>query len=127
LRERFWANGFELDQTVENPEPFLAPLPSLWAVSSESEYYRDLALFYRSIFFQWLEHAFWVCEHLPECLSLLQTCASNPFCLSNLVLQLLVETLDQSTDSSSSLSEEAFSFYPGMYLNIISSFVSHQD
>jgi hypothetical protein len=37
LRERFWANGFELAQTVENPEPFLAPLPSLWAVSSESE------------------------------------------------------------------------------------------
>jgi hypothetical protein len=37
LRERFWANGFELDQTVENPEPFLAPLPSLQAVSSEIE------------------------------------------------------------------------------------------
>jgi hypothetical protein len=37
LRERFWENGFELAQTVENPEPFLAPLPSSWAVSSESE------------------------------------------------------------------------------------------
>jgi hypothetical protein len=37
LRERFWENGFELAQTVENPEPFLAPLPSWWAVSSESE------------------------------------------------------------------------------------------
>jgi hypothetical protein len=29
LREQFWANGFELAQTVENPDPFLAPLPSL--------------------------------------------------------------------------------------------------
>jgi hypothetical protein len=37
LHERFWANGFELDQTVENPEPKLAPLPSLRAVSSEIE------------------------------------------------------------------------------------------
>jgi hypothetical protein len=36
--------------------------------------------------------------------------------------QLPVETLDQSTDSSSSLSEEAFSFCPSMYFNIISSF-----
>jgi hypothetical protein len=27
LRERFWANGFELDQTVENPEQFISPLP----------------------------------------------------------------------------------------------------
>jgi hypothetical protein len=25
LRERFWANGFELDQTVENPEPIFIP------------------------------------------------------------------------------------------------------
>jgi len=38
LRERFWANGFELDQTIENPEPFLAPLPSLREVSSEIEW-----------------------------------------------------------------------------------------
>jgi hypothetical protein len=38
LRERFWANGVESDRTVENPEPFLAPLPSLWAVSSEIEW-----------------------------------------------------------------------------------------
>jgi hypothetical protein len=37
LREQFWANGSELAQTIENPEPFLAPLPSSWAVSSESE------------------------------------------------------------------------------------------
>jgi hypothetical protein len=37
LRERFWANGFELAQTVENPEPFLASLPSSWVFSSESE------------------------------------------------------------------------------------------
>jgi hypothetical protein len=37
LRERFWANGVESDRTVENPEPFLAPLRSLQAVSSESE------------------------------------------------------------------------------------------
>jgi hypothetical protein len=37
LRERFWANGVESDRTVENPEPFLAPLPSLREVSSESE------------------------------------------------------------------------------------------
>jgi hypothetical protein len=37
LHEACWANGFELGQTVENPEPFLAPLPSTWAVSSESE------------------------------------------------------------------------------------------
>jgi hypothetical protein len=29
LRERFWANGVESDRTVENPELFLAPLPSL--------------------------------------------------------------------------------------------------
>jgi hypothetical protein len=38
LRERFWANGFELDQTIENPEPFLAPLPSTREVSSEIEW-----------------------------------------------------------------------------------------
>jgi hypothetical protein len=38
LRERFWANGFELDQAVENPEPVLAPLPSLRAVFSEIEW-----------------------------------------------------------------------------------------
>ena len=37
LRERFWADGFELARTVENPEPFLASLPSLRTVSSESE------------------------------------------------------------------------------------------
>ena len=37
LRERFWANGVESDRTVENPEPFLASLPSLRAVSLESE------------------------------------------------------------------------------------------
>jgi hypothetical protein len=43
----------------------------------------------------------------------------NPFFPSSLVPQLPVETLDQSTDSSSSLSEEAFSFCPGMYFNII--------
>jgi hypothetical protein len=44
LRERFWANGVESDRTVENPEPFLAPLPSSRAVSPEIGHYRDLAL-----------------------------------------------------------------------------------
>jgi hypothetical protein len=43
----------------------------------------------------------------------------NPFFPSSLVPQIPIETLDQSTDSSSSLSEEAFSFCPGMYFNII--------
>ena len=37
LREQFWANGFELARTVENPEPFLASLLLWWTVSSESE------------------------------------------------------------------------------------------
>jgi hypothetical protein len=37
LHEACWENGFELGQTVENPEPFLAPLPSMQAVSSKSE------------------------------------------------------------------------------------------
>jgi hypothetical protein len=35
VRERFWENGFELDQTLENPEPKLAPLLSLQVVLSE--------------------------------------------------------------------------------------------
>jgi hypothetical protein len=43
LRERFWANGFELDQTVENPEPFLAPLPSCGRFPQKLSCYRDLA------------------------------------------------------------------------------------
>jgi hypothetical protein len=37
LREHFWADGFEFARTVENPEPFLASLPSSRTVSSESE------------------------------------------------------------------------------------------
>jgi hypothetical protein len=37
LREHFWADGFELARTVENPEPFLSPLPSSRTVSSEIE------------------------------------------------------------------------------------------
>jgi hypothetical protein len=37
LRGRFWANNFESDQTLENPEPKLAPLPSSQVVSSEIE------------------------------------------------------------------------------------------
>jgi len=35
LRELFWANGYELDKTLENPEPKWALLPSLWVVSPE--------------------------------------------------------------------------------------------
>ena len=38
LCERLWTNGVESDRTVENPEPFLAPLPSSRAVSSEIEW-----------------------------------------------------------------------------------------
>jgi hypothetical protein len=50
LRERFWENGFELAQAVENPEPFLAPLPSSRTVLQKIIHYRDLALVSEVIF-----------------------------------------------------------------------------
>jgi hypothetical protein len=47
LRERFWANGVESDRTVENPEPFLAPLPSCGRFPQKLSGYRDLALVFQ--------------------------------------------------------------------------------
>ena len=50
LHERFWENGFELDQTVEKPEPFLAPLPSLRVVSLEIEWLQRYSLWFSGQF-----------------------------------------------------------------------------
>ena len=56
LRERFGENGVESDRTVENPETFLAPLPSSRTISSEIEWIRrsssDLVLI--SIINEWI-------------------------------------------------------------------------
>jgi hypothetical protein len=83
LRERFWANGFESDQTLENPEPKLAPLPSSQAVSSEIGFYRDIAhpLEVKFQIFSVAERCVLVCVHLLERLLPLQACASEPLSL----------------------------------------------
>jgi hypothetical protein len=69
LRERFWANGFELDQTVENPEPFLAPLPSCERFLQKVSHYRDLALVLEVIFqiSSMAEGNVLVCVYLLKC------------------------------------------------------------
>jgi hypothetical protein len=54
LRELFWASGVKSDQTVENPEPFLAPLPSLRAVSPEIGFLQSSSLCFRGHFSDFL-------------------------------------------------------------------------
>jgi hypothetical protein len=74
LRERFWANGVESDRTVENPEPFLASLPSLRAVSSESEPLQSSSSCFKGHFSDLLNGL-----GLCACLSLFQICAKGLF------------------------------------------------
>jgi hypothetical protein len=148
LRERFWANGFELDQTVENPEPFLAPLPSSRAVSSEIELLQRSSSCFTGQFSVAGTCVLGLCAFARMLMTSpdldLRTSLTRST-LSSLVPLSLYQTLDQSKDSSSSLSAnckttgsvllmerqplpllarnyldqiESFSYCPGMYFNI---------
>ena len=98
LHERFWANGFELDQAVENPEPFLAPLPSMVAVSSESDPLQRSSSCFRGHFSDLLKMVEGNVLGLYAFARMLITspdlCFRTSFTLSSLVPPALYQTLD---------------------------------